>query len=325
MIEINNPRDFFELQSAIPFIPFTQSKGWHDYQNLRNEKIRYFVNNTSDVKIALWGKEKKIPLLGKIIFIIEGEALISNLDEKQITSFYSELKKLNYSSILINSNNEYTLDYEIGIRRAGMVRPLGGFSCPLTLIITPQNLPKHNRNWKRNVKSAIDSGLVFSEIIKTEKKDIENFILLFNEMAELKNLSYKLLFEPLKQLINDSQMRLFFVKDKNETPIAARIVHVNGKFASDVYAANSIAARNNGASYFLMQNIFDVLKNDGIEEFDFGRIPPSDHATDNVYVFKKASGGNPRQYNGEWVYYKNKLTEISYTLYQLFKLKRQRY
>lgn len=74
-----------------------------------------------------------------------------------------------------------------------------------------------------------------------------------------------------------------------------------------------------------MQNIFEVLKTEGIEEFDFGRIPPSDHATDNVYIFKKASGGSPIQYNGEWVYFKSKWTEVLFTLYQLFKLKRQRY
>jgi len=324
MIEINDPKDFFELQSSIPRIPFTQSKGWHDYQNFRSAKIRYFVNDPSDVKIALWGKEKKIPVLGKKMFLTEGEALSSNLDETQITSFFKEIKKLNYNAILINSNNEYFVDYEIGIRRAGLVRPLGEFSCPLTLIIKLQNLPKHNRNWKRNVKSAVDSGLVFTEIISPDKKDVECFVSLFNEMAELKKLSYELLFAPLNQLINDPEMRLFVVK-QNEVPIAARIIHVNGKFASDVYAANSLEARNNGASYFIMQSIFEELKSEGIEEFDFGRIPPSDHATDNVYVFKKASGGSPIQYNGEWVYFKSKRIEVLFTLYQLFKLKRQRY
>lgn len=324
MVEIDNPKEFFELQSAIPRIPFTQSRGWHDYQNIQEEKVRYFVNDLSNVKIALWGKEKPIPISGKKLFLIEGVAMSPYLEEATITSFFKKLKSLNYIAVLINSNNVYTIDFEIGIRRSGFVRPLGGFSCPLTILVKPQEIPKYNRNWKRNFKTAAGTGLNFTEISSPSKLDIESFISMFKEMSELKNLSYELFFENLNQLIFDHEMRLFMVK-YNGKDISARIIHVNGKFASDVYAANSLEARNTGASYFIMQHIFELLKVEGVEEFDFGRIPPSDHATDNVYLFKKASGGSPIQYNGEWVYFKSRLTEILFTMYQLFKLKRQRY
>lgn len=324
MIEIDNPKDFFELQSSIPRIPFTQSKGWHDYLNFRGDKIRYFVNDPSDVKIAVWGKEKIISLFKMKFFIVEGESMLSNLEETYISSFYNSFKLCGYNAILINSNNQYFVDYEIGLRRAGFIRPLGFFSCPLTIIVKPQGTITYNRNWKRNFKKSIAANLKFIEINLPSRKEIEVFVSMFKEMSSLKGLSYDLSVEPLKELLADPKMRLFVV-NQNQKPIAARIIYFNEKFAEDVYAANSLDARNNGASYFIMQNIFEVLNNEGIEEFDFGRIPPSDHATDNVYVFKKASGGDPIQYNGEWVYFKSKPTEVLFTLYQLFKLKRQRY
>ena len=146
-----------------------------------------------------------------------------------------------------------------------------------------------------------------------------------SELAELKQLPYKLEINSLRELLKTDKMRLYIVNDKNNNPIAARIINLNFPYSSDVFAANSLEARNCGATYFIMQRIFETLKEEEFKTFDFGRIPPSSHATDSVYVFKNASRGNKIQYNGEWVHYKSNLIELMMSFYKLFKLKKQRY
>ena len=90
MIEINNPKEYFHLQTKLPDIPFTQSEGWHIYQKSKGNKIRYFVNDLSDIRIAFWGIEKKIPIIGKKLFIVEGESIYPNLDDTIITAFFKQ-------------------------------------------------------------------------------------------------------------------------------------------------------------------------------------------------------------------------------------------
>ena len=324
MIEIHDPKFFFELQSSIISVPYTQSEAWHDYKLSKGEVIRYFIDSRKKTSFSIWGIEKKIPFLRKKLFLIEGESYHNQFNESQFASFFRFFKDLNYDAVLINSINSYDVEYEIGIRRSGFVRPLYSTSCPLTLIVNIQGINKYNRNWKRNVKTAIDQKLDFIEIIDPNEIDIEVFIYMFQEMSKLKKLKYTLYPQHLLCLTKNKHIRFFLVK-KDNRPVAARIIYQNEKNAFDVYAANSKEARNNGASYFLMEKIFELLKIEGVEDFDFGRIPPSTKESDNVYLFKKASGGFPLQYNGEWVLYRNFFTEILLSLYKVFITKNQRY
>lgn len=325
MIQIKDAKHFFDIQKQIKKIPFTQSEGWYKSESLKNNNILFFVDNEKDVNIAVWGREQSIPLSKKKLLLINGEAISENISEKSIIDFYSELTALNFEGIEINSDNKYNVDFEIGLRRAGFVRPYGSFSCPLTINFHLQEDFKFNRNWKRNVKKAIHSELKFEEIKTFTEETTKSIITMFKEMADLKNLGYQLEEKSLTGLLNSSDMRLFMVYDKQHSPVAARIIHDNKPYSSDVYAANSLTARDNGATYFIMQSIFEKLKEENYTEFDFGRIPPSNHATDSVYVFKNASRGDKIQYNGEWCYYKSKRLELLLFLYKSFKLKKQRY
>jgi lipid II:glycine glycyltransferase (peptidoglycan interpeptide bridge formation enzyme) len=144
-------------------------------------------------------------------------------------------------------------------------------------------------------------------------------------MADLKKLNYKLESISLKSLLQSEDIRLFVVQDVNGKILSARIIHVSHPFSSDVLAANSINSRSFGAAYFIMQNIFKILHEEGFKHFDFGRIPPSDHATDNVYQFKSFTRGNSIQYNGNWSFYENKWLEFLMFCFKNFKLKLQRY
>ncbi|MEO8933056.1 MAG: hypothetical protein ABI295_02020, partial [Xanthomarina sp.] len=291
----------------------------------KHPNIVFFVDNEKDVKIAVWGREQSIPLSKKKLLIINGESISDSISEKSIIESYRVLKEENYQGIEINSDNEYSIDFEIGIRRAGFVRPLGFFACPLTINFQLQKDFNFNRNWKRNVKKAIAANLKFEEVKVITSGVIQDIISMFKEMADLKDLGYQLENESLTALLNSHNMRLFMVYDETKKPVAARIVHDNKPFASDVYAANALMARENGATYYMMQHIFEKLKEEKFTEFDFGRIPPSDHATDSVYIFKNASRGDKIQYNGEWCFYKNKQIEFLMFLYKSFKLKKQRY
>ena len=323
MQSVKSKEEFFKLQEKLEFVPFAQSKGWHNYMSSKNNDIVYFVDSLEDVKIALWGRVTTM-IFGYSILRVDGESYSKDINEKLFKKFYSALTKLSFIGLEINSGNFYNIDYEVGLRRAGFKRPLSFFSCPLTINIDLQVDFKFDNNWKRNVKKAISSKLKFREIKIPTVLDLNAIVKLFSEMAKIKNLNFSLEAKHLDVLINSNDIRTFIVY-KDETPITARIIYVNKPLACDIYAANGVEARNHGASYFIMQRILEQLKEEGYQSFDFGRIPPSNHNTDSVYNFKNSSRGLKVQYNGEWVFYKNIFHEYIVHFFKSFIQKSQRY
>jgi hypothetical protein len=77
-----------------------------------------------------------------------------------------------------------------------------------------------------------------------------------------------------------------------------------------------------GSSYFLAQSTWDWLKDNGIKQFDFGRIGPGKRSANSVYEFKSHSHGEEVSYNGEWVYAKNKFIETLFYILLNYKIKR---
>lgn len=325
MIQIVNYEKFFELQKKFKHVPFTQSKGWYYYKHENWDRIVFFIDNESDPKIALWGLEQKIPFSRKVILRIDGECYQSDLGETMFKSFYLEIINLKYDAIEINSNNLYNIEYEIGLRRAGFKKPIALFACPLTIEVNFNLEFRFNNNWKRNVKKAMKNNLLFKELNVFNKENTKVIVDMFSEMAELKGLRFRLEMESLHYLLSSPDVRTFIVYDIEEKPLAARIIHVNRSKANDIFSANTLEARKFGATYFMMEKIFLKLKGEGYSFFDLNRIPPSDHATDNIYLYKNASRGNKIQFNGEWVFYKNSLLEGLIYLYKKVILKKQRY
>ena len=275
MIEIKDKTTFFELQKKLNRIPFTQSRGWCDYLLCCGKQIVFFVDSVQNPKITCWGIAQKIPFSSKKILRIEGESYINELSEKIFKNFYSNLLNIGYQGIEINSNNTFNLEFEIGIRRSGFIRPLGSFSCPLTIEIDFNIDFKFDNNWKRNVKKALKFELKFQELIDISTKETKQISDMFKELANLKGLGFHLETESLQILLASNDIRTFMVYNNKNHPVAARIVHVNNLFATDIFAANSLEARKCGATYFIMQHIFETLKEEGFQTFDFGRIPPS--------------------------------------------------
>lgn len=315
---------FFELQAEFDRIPFSQSEAWYHYIRSQGKEVILFMDKLEFPTILTWGFIENVPVFRKKILRIEGECYRKESGEA-IQSFYKALRNLDYAGIELNSNTVYDLEFEICLRRAGFLRPIGSFSCPLTIEIDLEGELDPNRNWKRNVKLAERNNLKCAPILQPTPEIVNEIVSMFTEMAELKKLGYQLSAKSIQELMQSPSIRTLMVSNEDGTPIAARIIHIHEKYASDVFAANSNLARDCGATFFLMQYIFETLKDEGLQYFDFGRIPPSNHASDNVYVFKNSARGKKIQYNGEWCSYRSKSLELSIFIYKWFKLKKQRY
>ena len=320
-----NKNLFFEIQSNFIDIPFNQTEEWllSNYGKSLNQ-IVYFVDNINNPKICCWGIVFNRKLIGEHL-IIDGECLISDVSIKQLKVFYEELINLGFSIIDISSIHFYNVNYEVGIRRSGFIRPLGFSLSPLTILLKLQNDFKFHRNWRRNVKKAIAENISYKYIINPSKQDTRNFIELFNKLKERKNLGYKLKIEDVMKLLNSEKYKLFFAFNKLGSPIAGRIIYDYNKKAYDLYAANSKEALLLGAVYYLQEEIFNFLRDNNIEDFDYGRIPPGKDEMDSIYVAKSYSNGTPISYNGQWQYSKFKILTFIICFNNFYKNKRKRY
>ncbi len=325
MIEIKDPKHFFEIQSKFERIPFTQSEAWYNYSQAKGDSIVFFVDDEKDTQIAFWGRKKKLPLISKYILLVDTPLLKSNLTEKTIRKRFLSLVEHDYIAFEIDSISEYDVEYEVGLRRAGFVRPLGIYKCPLSIEMDLSEPFNYDSNWKRNVKQAKASEITVKEIKHPTNQDARIFCSIFNETKKNKGLSYTFKENEIFSLINNPSISLYIAQDKNQQVVSSQIFYSNNKYCYSILRANSTSSRNNNASYLLYNDIFEILANRKYETYDFGRIPPSNHATDSVYVFKNASRGRKIQYNGEWVFYKNKWVEYLMFVYKQFIVKRQRY
>lgn len=309
---------FFEIQAKFDNIPFTQTEEWllSEYSD-RLDDVLYFVNSLDDPQICCWGIYSKIRFLGYQLNL-SGETLKKDISIRTITSFYQEIANEDYTVVNVSSINTYNVDFEIGIRRAGFIRPLGMSLCPLSILVNLQEPFNFHRNWRRNVRKSIKESVRFQYIENPTNDDICTFIGLFNQLKERKSLRFKLSEKGISKLLEKQRYKLFFVYDKEDNPIAARIVYLMNNRSYDVYAANSRQALQCGAVYFIQQKIFEFLHDLKIEFFDYGRIPPGTDNMDSIYVSKSYSGGEPISYNGQWVYSNNQLIDFMYAFAKYF-------
>lgn len=324
MIEIKDSLNFFKIQSDFKRIPFSQSEGWYNYLKAQGKELVFYADQINNPNIMCWGVVERLPLSIMTILRMEGDVL-KDIREKSIRSFYQGFKSLGYSGVEINNNHFYSIEYEVGLRRAGFIRPIGSFSSSLTIEVDLSEKLNFNRVWRKNLKNAVSQNLNFEEIENPTNEHINTFVELFNEMARFKKLTYKLSHTSILELLNSKDFRLFVVNDKNDITLSAHISYVKNGHAYAVFAANSRQSRNYGAAAFLYSEILNKLKFEQIKFFDHGRIPPSDKDKDGLYLFKRGTGGKIIQYNGEWTYYRSKLTNITVFFYKWLKLKKQLY
>lgn len=319
-----NKEIFFESQAKLDRIAFTQTQEWFNscgYE--KNCQVVFFVNDDHNVKIACWGVITTSKLLGKKL-IINGISSNKNLSEKDYKHFFCSILEEGYDMIDLSDIDEYDVNFEVGIRRAGFTRPFGINLCPLSIIVDIENRKySFHRNWRRQVQKSKEASNQFMMVENPSMKDLDKFVNLFNALKNRKSLQFSLSKEELAELFKSDKYKLFFVKNKEGKEVCGRIEFMHNGLVYDVYAANSNEALASGAVYHIQEEIFNSCSNMGGNYFDYGRISPSADHMDNIYVSKSYSGGRIVQYNGQWHYAKSKIKDTLYTFYR-FGIKKSR-
>lgn len=292
--------DFFKYQSKIEVVPFSQSEAWLDANHESQEGIVYFVNKIDLPSICCYGECYHQRFIGRRL-IINGISCSKGVDADNLRDFFKDIRDNGFDVVTISDISEYDPSFEVGIRRAGFIRPLGLNLCPLTMMVNLQGEFTFHRNWKRNVKKSIAAGNSLIHVDNPTIDDANCFVNLFVKMQDRKSLGYMITPESIDTLLK-GPFDLFFIEDSVGERISGRIEYKNENFVYDIYAANISNGIKSGAAYHIQQGIFEYYKEKGVELFDYGRIPPSATEMDNIYVAKKYSGGYPIGYNGQWIY-----------------------
>lgn len=309
---------FFEcLERMKSHIPFEQSNGWNEFKIVNGVEFAYFVDDTSSPTQACFGRIYYRKIIGRIVDIC-GEVKKEEVSKRLIIKFFrSIIKDAHASMITYNSISTYRAEDEIGIRCAGFVRPWGNRTCPLTQIINIQRERNCDRGWRRNLRKAKDAGLTFEVIDTPTNNDAVLFTQLFDELKQRKHLGFSIEKNKIASLLKHPEFKLCYVKHEGKV-LCSRIIYLYHEQAADVFAANSFEAMKYSATHFIMENIFEWLKMQGIQVFDFSRISPSAHEANSIYQFKDAAGGYPIQYLGEWIWTKKDYIQLLFGLYNFF-------
>lgn len=308
---------FFECQARLGKIAFTQTHEWFNSCGYgQGHTVEFFVNDTHSVKIACWGVVTTPKLLGRKL-IINGISSETNLTEKEYRHFFRSILEEKYDMIDISDIDEYDINFEVGIRRAGFTRPFGLSLCPLSIIVDiAEKKYSFSRNWRRQVQKSKDAGNEFVVVPTPSMEDLEKFVTLFNALKNRKSLQFSLSKEELAELFKSDKYKLFFIKDSQGRELCGRIEFLHNGLVYDVYAANSDEALACGAVYHIQEEIFNSCSDMGGLYFDYGRVSPSADYIDNIYISKSYSGGRVVQYNGQWHYTASKLKDTLYSFYR---------
>lgn len=320
---IHDKNSYFQILEKFEIVPYTQSRGWCEMQSLyKPERVKYFVNDMDNPTIACFAHEKK--MLGVRMIVIEEEAYKDELAHSpaEIKKFYEIINASGYKIIEISSNSKYDFDYEIALRQAGFLRPVGLFSLPSTKIIDLTNPIGYNRDWKNNLKKAAKNGLEFEPVERVEKFHSEEFIKIYSEMSRSKSIGIPFNAELIEKLCSTGEFKLFFVL-RNGVRIASTIIFQRNESALSLYAASGSIARSTSASYFMYDELFKYLADSGVKTFDMGKLLPSKEPVNNVFLFKNGIEGKHIQLNGEWARYSNPFYRFSMYFVKRYILKRK--
>ncbi len=321
MVKIEH-KDFIHIANKFVDKPFEITNAWVEYQLAKGNKALFFTDSVHQPQILCWARVKKIKFIGEVLDI-QGPIYNSNVTVKQLHKFFDKLKDLAYKGIFINSNIEYSTLFEIACRKAKFKRPIGQIGTSLTILVNLDNFNPDTK-WKRNLKKAESENYKFEIKNLLSIEDCKVIEKLHEENAKIKNLVYVLDSDQVHRLVNNENILVCFLY-KDSVPIASRIISIEESISYDIYACNSLESRNNGATQFLMQKIFDHLKEIGVKHFDFSRIPIGKKGANGVYEFKNSTRGDVVQYNGEWVYFRNMKLRHLYYIYNLLINKKDFY
>lgn len=300
---LKNKVEFFQCIQKFEYIPFTQTEGWYNFNECdRPGRVLFFADKAEQPCIACFGHIKQ--KAGFKMLLIEGECLrYKEYNSKLIASFYREILTLGYDVIEVNSLLKYSPVYEIGIRQAGLLRPVGLFSMHLSKWIDLTKPVQYNSNWKRNIKNSLSNQLNLLPVFSPGRQNAERFVSLYQELRKEKGLNHQLSVSQIERLLAAKEFKLFAVTDEKGEWVSAIIIHLVQKHGGLLYACKNSKAAETGATFFMYDNLFAWLAQQGIETFDMEKLLPSTHSTEGVFLFKEGIRGEHTIYCGEWSWY----------------------
>ncbi len=300
---------FFSITRFFDYVPFSQSEGWWMMNSSEDEnRFLFFVDDAKNPRIACMGRIMKYAWLKMLQ--IEGECLAQKklTDSKTIRDFYTEIAKNDFDIIEVNSSMPYTPLYEIGIREAGFLRPVGQFSSQLSNWIDLQNEIHYNENWKRNLKKASKFSLKFEVIERPSEEQIIFVADFYNKFSTQKGFEHNITYEQTKALLQSDNFSLALVKNEKLEILAIMIFHHRNLHAGLLYAARDIDnTEDNGITFFIYDCLFKYLKHKEFQTFDMEKLCPSTHSKQSVFLFKNGVKGEKILYCGEWSIYKKQI------------------
>jgi|GEM_PF-754626 len=305
MVSLSDKHNFFRLINDFEYVPYTQTEGWYKYNSFsKPEDVVFIVDNAEEPSIACFGYVKKFP--GLRLLMIEGECLKKNTVSREIIqSFFEDITKLGYDFVEISSIAIYNPEYEIGIRSAGYLKPVGTFSVHLSKVIDLQTEIAFSGNWRRNLKKSEKHHLQFEVIENASHNDITTFLELYAKLLADKNIHHNIAPDQLKYLLADPHFKLAVAKDDNDKTDAVFIFFTDGTNAVSLFTAKSEEAKDNGSMFFIYAKLLEYLQQTAHRYFDVGRLMPSmTKELNGVFDFKDGMKGDYVIYNDEWSWYK---------------------
>ena len=297
---------FFDITQTFDYVPFTQSKGWWSMHSIKDEnRFVFFVDSLKKPAIACMGHAKKTLWLKMLQ--IEGECLANknNIDSKQIRDFYKAISQADFDMIEVNSSLPYNALYEIGIREAGYLRPVGMFSSALSNWIDLQTETQYNENWKRNLKKADKANLELTTLEKPTNEQTYFYADFYNKFTNQKGFLHNITFDQMKGLLQSNDFSLALVTDEVENILAGIVYYHHHQHAGLFISARNIDGKEDqGVTFFMYDQLFKYLKNNNYTTFDMEKLSPSTHSKQSVFLFKNGVKGKKVLYCGEFSHYK---------------------
>lgn len=304
-MQIVDKNIFFNIIQEFSYVPFNQSKGWWAYNTPNGQnRFVFYADSIEKPTIVCMGRTTK--RFGLKMLQIEGECLRdkNDIDSKKIRDFYKEISKTNFDIIEINSSLPYSALYEIGIRQAGFLRPVGLFSTALTILLDLKKTINYDKNWQNNLRRAEKYNLVFLPVSFPEEKDFEDYFSIHNEMVNRKQFNDRTTASGLKRLFENDNFKLFFTENENNERIAGLIAYEQNHSAISIFSATSPEGRQKSASYYLRDKIYHFYQKQNYTSFDCGRISPAAHEKNKIFTFKDGVKGDYLLYCGEFSWYR---------------------
>jgi len=239
---------------------------------------------------------------GGPVFSLSGE-----MDFNVQTNLIDCLKKkfcLKKYYLRIYPMQKYSVEAVLNLRSLGFSRPIQNMNQSLTYHICTlksetELLGDLTSNWRHNLRRSWNENFLFE--YGNDENNIMEFFRIYQEITLKNGIRRHYTFNSLMAIKNKlppfGRLNLFLCR-LNGRILSGRIVCIVGVRAYDLLAAAGEEGRNNYASYYLMWNIMDWCRKNGIEYLDLSGVDPFSHK--GIFNFKKGIGGNFVEYVGEW-------------------------